>query len=70
MLQDKLSVVNDKLVTSYSALFALDEGKRVRCKTWGKDEYIKFNDEGILVDENGIDVEIALTKYMKWYILD
>ena len=70
-LIDRLSVIDDKtLVSTYSAFFALEKGKRIRNETWDENEYVVFNDYGILVDESGTPLDITIDKGMKWYVLD
>ena len=59
-----------KVVNTSKAFEELEKGKKIRNVCWNEDEYVVFNSDGVMVDENNKPLDITIDKGMGWFILD
>ena len=59
-----------RAVSTSKAFEELEKGKKIRNVLWDEDEYIRFNSNGIMVDENNNPLDITIDRGMDWIVLD
>nr|DAT91075.1 MAG TPA: hypothetical protein [Caudoviricetes sp.] len=59
-----------RVVRTSKAFEELEKGKMIRNVCWDEDEYIRFNSNGIMVDENNRPLDITIDRGMGWIVLD
>ena len=59
-----------RVVRTSKAFEELEKGKMIRNVCWDEDECIRFNSNGIMVDENNRPLDITIDRGMGWIVLD